>query len=78
MMEKYYDFFTEMPFPDDGSMDEFINHACTDNYEFSSNEEKMNFLNNSRAIIKSELFTCYSYLKEKGLLEEYHAWRDGK
>ena len=79
MFDKYYDFFEEKPHVDgEVSMDEFLNEATRSDLKFNSKEDELLFYKNCQSILKSELFTCYCFLKERNELELYHGWRDGE
>lgn len=78
-MNNYYDYFKEQPHdPDNISMDEFIAEAMRTDIKFHTIADEMNFLQHSRITLKNELLTCYEYMQKKGLLELYHAYRDGE
>lgn len=69
----YSDYFAVQHHPDEVSMDELIAEAmCTD--------MELNDLKHVQALritLKNELLTCYEFLKQRGLLQEYHIYRDG-
>lgn len=78
-MRKYYDYFKEeLHEPDHITMDEFIAEAMRTDIKFRTPTEEVCFLQHSRITLKNELLTCYEYLRQKGLLEQYHAYRDGE
>ncbi len=54
-----------------------INEMTRTDLIFKDKDEKLSFLESARNILKDELFTCYYFLKQKGLLEDYHRYRDG-
>ncbi len=80
MNDSYYDFFPENPYHEDDevTMDEFIAEAMRTDLKFQTLAEELHYQRTSRITLKNELLTCYQYLKEKGLLELYHAYRDGE
>lgn len=60
------------------SMDEFISEAMRDDISLNKNDgTTFDYLKESRTTLKNEVLTCYSFLKEQGLLEQYHIYRDG-
>lgn len=62
--------------PDGGiTMDEFIAGAMRTDIKYDVTAEAINHLCSVRHILKDEILTCYQFLKEKGLLQEYHDYR---
>ena len=55
-------------------MDEFIDYALYDEPK-GDKAKRDNYYIQSRHILKSELLTCYQYLEEKGLLDDYKEFR---
>ncbi len=79
MNDSYYDFFPETPYnEEDVTMDDFIAEAMRTDVKFQTLAEELHYQRISRITLKNELLTCYQYLKEKGLLELYRAYRDGE
>lgn len=74
----YSDYFEIKHYPDEISMDEFISEAMRTDIKIEVNQESINYLNTSRVTLKNEVLTCYQFLKEKNLLQEYHQYRDGE
>lgn len=78
-MNNYYDYFKEQPHElGRVSMDEFVSEAMRTDIKFRTPDEELNFLQHSRITLKNELLTCYEFMKHEGLLEQYHAYRDGE
>ena len=65
----YYDYFPDEDVP----MDEFIAEATRTDIRFQTLAEELQFLRTARVTLNNELFTCYEYLRERGLLELYQA-----
>ena len=79
MYDKYYDFFEEkLHIENQVTIDELIYEATRTDLVIDDLNEKIKFLETSKTTLKNELFTCYYYLKEKGLLDEYHKYRNGE
>ena len=74
----YSDYFEIKHCADEVSMDEFISEAMRTDIKMNMNQATINYLNTSRITLKNEVLTCYQFLKEKNLLEEYHKYRDGE
>ena len=51
------------------TMDEFISEAMRTDIKYDATADSI------RHILKDEILTCYQFLKEKGLLQEYHDYR---
>lgn len=78
-MREYYAYFKEAPHePDHITMDKFNAGAMRTDIKFPTLAEEVHFLQHSRITLKNEWLTCYEYLRPKGLLERYHAYRDGE
>lgn len=56
-------------------MDEFIQYAMDSNIKFESVNDELEHLRKTKTILRDELLTCYQYLKEKGLLDDYKNYR---
>lgn len=56
-------------------MDEFIQYAMDSNIKFESVNDELEHLRKTKPILRDELLTCYQYLKEKGLLDDYKNYR---
>lgn len=56
-------------------MDEFIQYAMDLNIKFESVNDELEHLRKTKPILRDELLTCYQYLKEKGLLDDYKNYR---
>lgn len=56
------------------SMDRFIQFAMED-FKNGTEKEELEFLRQTKPILRDELLTCYQYLNEKGLLEDYKSYR---
>ena len=76
MFDKYEDFF-ELNSENSTSIDNMIFDATRKDLSYDDESEQLRYLNNSKAILTSELFTCYYFLKQKNLLEEYQKKRNG-
>lgn len=76
MFDKYEDFF-KLDFENNTPVDNLIFDATRKDLSYDDESEQLRYLNNSKAILTSELFTCYYFLKQKNLLEEYHKYRNG-
>ena len=74
----YSDYFEIQHHPDEVSMDEFISEAMRTDIRIENNQKTINYLNTSRITLKNEVLTCYQFLKEQGLLQAYHVYRDGE
>lgn len=57
------------------SMDNLIQFAMQSDVKFRTSEEELEHLRNTKPILRDELLTCYQYLKEQGLLEDYKQYR---
>lgn len=56
------------------SMDELIKYAMEDFHD-GTDKEELEFLRNTKPILRDELLTCYQFLKEKELMDEYKNYR---
>ena len=56
-------------------MDEFIAEAMRTDIKYDVTSDSIDHLCSVRHILKDEILTCYQFLKEKGLLQEYHDYR---
>ena len=56
------------------SVDRLIQFAMED-YPNDDEKEEMAVLRQTKPILRDEILTCYQYLREKGLLEEYKSYR---
>ena len=56
-------------------MDEFIAEAMRTDLKYDATANSIDYLCSVRHILKDEILTCYQFLKEKGLLQEYHDYR---
>lgn len=74
----YSDYFEIKHYSDVVSMDEFISEAMRTDIKMNVNQETINYLNTSRITLKNEVLTCYQFLKEKNLLQDYQQYRDGE
>jgi len=77
MFDKYEDFFKVDLNSNGSSLDSLILDATRNDLSFKTKDEQLEYLNNCKAILTSELFTSYYFLKQKNLLEEYHKYRNG-
>lgn len=57
------------------STDDLIQYAMDSSIRFQTKEEELEFLKKTKPILRDEILTCYQYLQEKGLLEEYKNYR---
>ena len=57
------------------TMDEFIAEAMRTDIKYDVASDSIDHLCSVRHILKDEILTCYQFLKEKGLLQEYHDYR---
>ena len=76
-MNKYSDYFENVDCSEEVSMDQFISEAMRTDLIFPNDASKLAFLKSAQVTLKNEVLTCYQFLKEKGLLQEYHFFRDG-
>lgn len=58
-------------------MDSMISDAMRSDILFKNDDEMVEYLKRSKSILRDETLTCYQFLKEKGLLQEYHRYRMG-
>lgn len=77
-MNKYSDYFEISDCPEAVCMDQFISEAMRTDLLFPNDASKLNFLKSAQITLRNEVLTCYQFLKEKGLLQEYHFFRDGE
>lgn len=56
------------------SVGELVQFAMQD-FRNGSKDEELEFYRQTKPILRDEILTCYQYLKEKGLLEEYRSYR---
>ena len=61
MFDKYEDFF-ELNSENSTSIDNMIFDATRKDLSYDDESEQLRYLNNSKAILTSELFTCYYFL----------------
>lgn len=57
------------------TMDEFISEAMRTDIKYAVTADSIDHICSVRHILKDEILTCYQFLKEKGLLQEYHDYR---
>lgn len=57
------------------SMDELIKYALDTSIKFETEKEELIHLQKTKPILRDELLTCYQYLCEKGLMDEYKEYR---
>lgn len=76
MFDKYEDFF-KLDSENNTSVDNLIFDATRKDLSFKTKDEQLEYLHHSKSILTDELFTCYYFLKQKNLLEEYHDYRNG-
>lgn len=57
------------------TMDEFISEAMRTDIKYDVTADSIDHICSVRHILKDEILTCYQFLKEKGLLQEYHDYR---
>ena len=60
------------------SMDEMISEFMRKDIGFRSDKDALDYYMRAQSVLRDEILTCYMYLKEQGLLNEYHAFRDGE
>lgn len=58
----------------DTNMDRLIQYAMQECPEGTTDEE-LEFYHQTKPILRDEILTCYRYLEEKGLLEDYRSYR---
>lgn len=75
---EYNDYFQIKHDPDDVTMDDFVSEAMRTDLQFRKDSDELQYLRISRMTLKNEVLTCYEFVKEKGLLKEYHEYRDGE
>ena len=64
--------------PGEVSMDEMISDFMRSDIGFRSKEDAIDYYKRAQSVLRDEILTCYMYLKEHGLLSEYHKFRDGE
>ena len=57
------------------TMDEFIAEAMRTDIKYDATADSIDHPCSVRHILKDEILTCYQFLKEQGLLQEYHDYR---
>lgn len=75
---EYRDYFDNAHISGNVLMDEFVEEAMRNDIKISVSQKSIDYLNTSRITLKNEVLTCYQFMKEKGLLETYHKYRDGE
>ncbi len=76
---KYTDYFPVTQHVDgEISMDEFIAEATRKDLKFETDIDKLKYMETSRVTLINELFTCYEFLKERNMLQQYKKYRDGE
>lgn len=74
-----YGYFKEAPHePDHMAMDEFNAEAMRTDIKSPTLAEEVHFPQHPRITLGNEWLACYEYLRQKGLLERYHAYRHGE
>lgn len=56
------------------TVDQLVQFAMED-FPNGNEKEELEFLRQTKPILRDEILTCYQYLKEKGLLDEYRSYR---
>ena len=56
------------------NVDRLIQYAMQELPEGTTDEE-LDFYRQTKPILRDELLTCYRYLEEKGLLDDYRSYR---
>ena len=64
--------------PGEVTMDEMICDFMRKDVRFKSDKEALEYYTRAQSVLGDEILTCYQYLKEQGLLNEYHRYRDGE
>ena len=64
--------------PGEVTMDEMISDFMRKDIGFKSDKEALEYYTRAQSVLGDEILTCYQYLKEQGLLNEYHKYRDGE
>ena len=60
------------------TMDEMISDFMRKDISFGSDKDALDYYKRAQSVLRDEVLTCYQYLKERGLLNEYHEYRDGE
>lgn len=71
----YEDYFEIEHIDGEVTMDEFIAEAMRTDIKYDVTADSIETLCSIRHILKDEILTCYQFLNEKGLLQEYHDYR---
>lgn len=50
--------------------------AMRTDISIDNSQQTIDYLNTSRVALKNEVLTCYQFLKDQGLLQAYHVYRD--
>jgi len=56
------------------NVDRLIQYAMQEFPEGTTDEE-LEFYRQTKPILRDEILTCYQYLEEKGLLDDYRSYR---
>ena len=76
---QFNDYFEEKKHIDGQvSVRELIAEATRTDLKISDKDQKMNYLEMCKSVLTSELYTCYQFMKDHGMLEEYIYYRDGE
>lgn len=77
----YNDYFPiDFDCPDNNDMMDMMlfDYTRTDFDTSGKTPESIKYLRDSKAFLTNELYVCYEFMKEKGLLKEYQHYRNGK
>ena len=55
-------------------LDMLINYAMQD-FQHGTIDEELDFYRQTKTVLRDEILTCYQYLDEKGLLDDYREYR---
>lgn len=74
----YEDFFDlGEHIPGEVTMDEMICDFMRKDIRFKTDKEALDHYKRAQSVLRDETLNCYQYLKEHGLLQDYHRYRDG-
>lgn len=57
------------------SVDRLIEYAMEALPKRTPEKDELEYYRQVRPILRDEILTCYQYLKEKGLLDDYRSYR---
>ena len=59
------------------TLDEMICDYMRRDIRFRNDKDALEYYKRAQSVLRDEALTCYQYLKDHGLLEDFHEYRNG-